>query len=193
MVEYGKGNYFTDDEILMFAWVYVERAQKYGGLEQGFSGSSAYSAKSPDYRMFMLGLGSPEFENDPIARRDVNNYPEYSKRALKMMVKIFFSFTFGDNPLPQGSHLTGQGYVNDINGLHGDKDYYNKKVRQYIYLCRMGVIKNENTVLLLRGSNSSHSDATFFYDEDAIRKYFDKNPQMIKVAPLYDPVNNVFY
>ncbi len=142
------------------------------------------------FRMFMRALGSKDYQDDNLAKQWMDKNPEYVKRVKNIFTNLtitdFFEKLLDKNlALPAG--VFGQGYSGDINGEHGNKNYYNKQVRQYIYLIYMKVIPNSGTLVVLR-PNKNLWNTTFLYNEDFIKLFFKKFPKLKakKSAPLYD-------
>jgi RHS repeat-associated protein len=199
MGELAFGDGFTTSDLVMMGTAYQNRVARYGADHKyGLKGSAWYTAalKNPNsteglyFRMFMRALGSKDYQDDDLAKQWMDKNPTYTKTVTdiynSLTITDFFEKLLDKNlALPAG--IFGQGYSGDINGLHGNKNYYNKQVRQYIYLIYMKVIPNSGTLVVLR-PNKNLWNTTFLYNEDFIKLFFKKFPKLKakKSAPLYD-------
>jgi RHS repeat-associated protein len=203
MCEGGHGETFNLKELTMIAWVYVNRQKS--GKKLG-AGSSVYNQRNSknwngkNYRMYMYALGSKSYATNAEAKKQARNEPAKIERAKFLLSNLeclldprndmekSYKYDFAQYP-----NIQGQGYHRDLNGYHEDPEYWNK-VRWYIYSVYKKTIENSNTVFVILGSDAAHKNATFLFDPEAVRKYYEKNKDLIDKtdAPIYDPVSNTF-
>jgi RHS repeat-associated protein len=203
MGELAHGDGFTAIDNVWVGLVYDNRVSRYGeNSKYGLKGSSWYSeairdpnsAKGKLYRMYMYVLGSKQYEKDIVAKKMAESgaYTSIIQRSKEVFLRVTIHLYINeDNPLPTG--LDRNGYVGDINGLHGEKEWYDKYARQYIYLVYSGVIPNNNTLHVLTPTVNK-INTTFLYNETAVQNYFKKNPNMVPKdkAPLFNEVTGTF-
>lgn len=208
MGESNQGDGFENHEILMVAWVYVNRVT-HDGFDVGFKGSSGYKKKGIKgdqdglkYRAYMYALGSPKYADDKEAAEfsKQKTVQKWIAKAKQMQTLISNDINGVPGPymvypdvwkIKWNTDITNQGYYGDINGDHCCKEEYNK-IRQYIYLVHIGqVVESKQTVFII-GRGSPYP--TFLYSSDTIDKYFAAHKDKLPIgeAPKYVRETNTF-
>jgi hypothetical protein len=177
------------------AWVYYNRVDKYGvENKMGLNASNAYRNKNKNFKlcMYYLGKGNEyaNFKYDGvILSKYVKENGWFTKKIVPNITKMktyIDEAIFSKTPETCFKGWIGQGYWADLDynpeDGYGDKWYM---ARQYFWLQLQKKVTTKYVHIMRDGNATS-----FIFDEDNIKKFFDKNSKLLpepkKVKKFYN-------
>lgn len=175
-------------------WVYYNRVMSAQG-EGGLTGSSAYAAKSPWYRVWLYVLGDhshgatklpqgiPQFKGYSTVAEFCakNGYMRTAARARAQNAQRLVAETFAQPAKSPGAGWTGQGNLADFNNKSQPNSLYWKMARAYYWLQEDNKVAEKYVKVLQAGRHSQ-----VIFDAHAIEQYYKQN-RLPASVPLYDP------
>lgn len=180
------------DQARYFFWVYYNRYKDEGF--KGFSASTTYKKKKPNYYMFEYMLCKDEYSGPATLKgKKVKNYYNYAivnNDSNKVGVEVWSEILERMRSLDENNPYKGfrnKGNIKDLNGDNGAGKMWDL-ARMYMFLTDEGKVDGS---LIQRVENGSETQ--FLFNLKGIEAFFDENPQYdYSQAPKLDQYTGDF-